>query len=91
MGLPTQDLLNIIQAMSDKIKKPNESIVAFWVRTYLERAFPEVLEYDAHRKTRILASIADQDAPSDQDSEPQPVGNVYKFPDRFSHPRPPKK
>lgn len=67
-------------------QKPNESIVAYWVRKYLESAFPEVLEVYS-RPPEVdpnLAQIPAQDRQNDPSFSQQPAGNVYKFPDPAS-------
>ena len=76
-----------------KGQKPNESIVAAWVRFYLERAFPEILEGSEQTPSDAdpdLAHAQDQAAPPDPGCQSQPAGNVYKFPGLFSRRNRPK-
>ena len=68
-------------------RKPDESLVAFLVRFYLDRAFPELTHSDQHCESNADPSRqldSHSDSPDDPKSLQQPAGNVYKFPDSRS-------
>lgn len=73
--------------MDDK-KKTNETLIAFWVRTYLARAFPELSSHEkltkqlAKREASPSPSLAPTDAQSGHENAHQTTENIHKFPDK---------